>query len=214
MSEARSYEPIVGGYPAELLDQRFRLGQVIGPVTGNRGLVADTARAGEGLGLRVQVGEDVLADGREIGRVVDGLPGQDVVERRDGRVELEIIWGGGKLVGDREMLPGLLQQRRRGHVLVDLAFTGEHRLVGGLVTADRLEGELVQVGAARLPVSGVALEYQYRAEGVAHDLNGPAPTGLSANCFSPIFFRAVGDAIQFGVESKNELMIAAYTWVR
>src|SRR5580693_5924635 len=32
--------------------------------------------------------------------------------------------------------------------------------------------------------------------------NGPAPTGLTANAFSPIFWTAVGDAIQSAVESK------------
>ena len=32
--------------------------------------------------------------------------------------------------------------------------------------------------------------------------NGPAPTGLTANAFSPIFCSAVGEAIQSGVESK------------
>src|SRR5579875_3291729 len=32
--------------------------------------------------------------------------------------------------------------------------------------------------------------------------NGPAPTGLTANAFSPIFCTAVGEAIQSAVESK------------
>ncbi len=32
--------------------------------------------------------------------------------------------------------------------------------------------------------------------------NGPAPTGLTANAFSPIFCTAVGEAIQSAIESK------------
>ncbi len=32
--------------------------------------------------------------------------------------------------------------------------------------------------------------------------NGPAPTGLTADAFSPIFCTAVGEAIQSAVESK------------
>ena len=39
-------------------------------------------------------------------------------------------------------------------------------------------------------------------------MNGPAPTGLAANAFSPIFCTAVGEAIQSAVESKNWLMNA------
>jgi hypothetical protein len=45
-------------------------------------------------------------------------------------------------------------------------------------------------------------------------LNGPAPTGLILNFFSPTFFRAVGDAIQLALESKNELVIAPYGAVK
>src|SRR5262252_6874393 len=33
-------------------------------------------------------------------------------------------------------------------------------------------------------------------------MNGPAPTGLAAKAFSPIFCTAVGEAIQSAVESK------------
>src|SRR5580693_2389868 len=38
--------------------------------------------------------------------------------------------------------------------------------------------------------------------------NGPAPTGLTANAFSPIFCTAVGEAIQSAVESKISSMNA------
>ena len=38
--------------------------------------------------------------------------------------------------------------------------------------------------------------------------NGPAPTGLMANAFSPIFCTAVGEAIQSAVESKISSMNA------
>src|SRR5438046_1019522 len=41
-----------------------------------------------------------------------------------------------------------------------------------------------------------------------------APTGVSATCFSPIFFSAVGEAIQFAVESMNDEMIGANTVFR
>src|SRR6266704_388732 len=33
-------------------------------------------------------------------------------------------------------------------------------------------------------------------------MNGPAPTGLAANAFSPVFCTAVGEAIQLAIESK------------
>ena len=38
--------------------------------------------------------------------------------------------------------------------------------------------------------------------------NGPAPTGLTANAFSPIFCSAVGEAIESAVESKISSMNA------
>src|SRR6266542_1799998 len=39
-------------------------------------------------------------------------------------------------------------------------------------------------------------------------MNGPAPTGLAANAFWPIFCTAVGEAIQLAIESKIWLMNA------
>ena len=45
-------------------------------------------------------------------------------------------------------------------------------------------------------------------------VNGPAPTGVSENFFSPIFFSAAGEAIQFAVESMNDEMIGANTVFR
>jgi hypothetical protein len=40
-------------------------------------------------------------------------------------------------------------------------------------------------------------------------LNGPAPTGVIRNFFSPSFLSAVGEAVQLAFESTNDAMTAA-----
>src|SRR5579875_228253 len=42
-------------------------------------------------------------------------------------------------------------------------------------------------------------------------MNGPAPTGVIENFWTPILFMAVGEAIQLGTSLKNAWMIGAKT---
>ena len=189
---------------AELLDDRLGLAEVVAEVAGHVLLVEQAARRGERLLQRVLAAEQLVHDLLRVGRVVDRLTGELVVERGDRCVELQVVRRRRGLLDGIELLRCLGLDLRRGGVLVDLALTGDQRFVPGLVVGHDLEGQVLQQRVSRLPVARVALEHELLAEGVADHLEGPGPDrrGLEGVLALALQRREVGDPVGVGVDER------------
>ena len=193
--------------PPSSLTSALAFARSVGAIAGHVGREEQAAGPGEALRARVAVLEELGADRLGVRGVVDRLPRLGVVERRGVRVELDVVGRGRELLGDLQLrvLLHLVDERGRRQVLVGLRLPGLQRLVGRLVAADRLEGQLVQEGAALLEVRRVLLEDDLRAELVADHGEGPGAHGHDPElALAELLDRGGrGDPVGVGVDERR-----------
>ena len=105
------------------------------------------------------------------------------------------------------LLGRLVDERRRRDALVRVGLACLHRLVGGLIAADRLERDLVEVRPALAEVAGVLLQHELVARAVGDDRERPGADRLLLERPLALLSKVVFDAIQFRFDEMNERSI-------
>ena len=145
---------------AELFDGRARTFRIVLAVLGDPLTVEKAAGPGEGLAYRIPALEETPANGVDVGREIDRLSGELVIEGRRRRIELDYVWRRGRLLRDSDsrVAERLLDDGRRRNALYDLGVVGEKRQISCLLACDRLKDEAVEIGTVGLPVAWIPLK--------------------------------------------------------